>query len=46
MLLDKEERIKANSDYDVGDYVDGIEDDDDDDVTKPSRSHSFIVALT
>ena len=38
--------MKANSDYDVGDYVDGIEDDDDDDVTKPSRSHSFIVALT
>ena len=23
--------MKANSDYDVGDYVDGIEDDDDDD---------------
>ena len=40
--------MKANSDYDVGDYVDGIEDDDDDDddVAKPPRSHSFIVALT
>ena len=38
--------MKANSDYDVGDYVDGIEDDDDDDVAEPPRSHSFIVALT